>query len=122
MATVVQSKVGGSGTGTTSAVGFDSATTLGSLLRCVVRAHISGSSAPDITLNLPITSGFTWVLVGLSSWDSSTTTGVYPHQTTTYSNGVIAIYEIAGAAVMATTLKTTASATNGGTSPTISFT
>ena len=116
---VVQKNAGGSGGGTTSAVGFGSTTTAGSMLQCVVRASITDSADPNITVNLPSTLGFTWTLVNSSYWSNSFyESGLHMN---VYSEGIIAIYEIANAGVMATTVKTTVTASNSGQSPSVSF-
>lgn len=93
-----QSNAGGHGAGTTSAttsaVGFTSNTTAGSMLVCV--AYASAASAVP-TISVPVTSGFTWTL-GASEGGSS-------------ANTRVAISYIPNASSMATSVTTTVTAT-----------
>jgi hypothetical protein len=97
---LAQSRLGGSGSGTTSAttnaVGFASPTTNGSLLICVV---ISDADTIAPTISTPITSGFSWTL--LTSVPRNSGTGVI---------GRLAIYYIQSAGVMSVATQVTATA------------
>jgi hypothetical protein len=105
----VQMIIGGFGAGSTSATtnpkGFASATAVGNFLVCVVWSDTDTSAPP--TISLPVTSGFTWVLAGSST---------YSHSTIEY--GRVSVYYIANAASMPTTTKTTVTATRAGASST----
>jgi hypothetical protein len=89
-------KLGGTGSGantaTSSAVGYNSVTAAGSLLICVAMAD-ADINAPII--NLPITSGFSWVSAGFA-FDAN-------HEK-------VQVFYIANAGAMATSTKTTVTA------------
>jgi hypothetical protein len=107
---LVQSKIGGSGSGvsasvTSSAVGYNSITTSGNLLVCVCWStvvHSSGSGAPAIST--PTTSGISWTLLGSAFYNDAADT----------QGGRVSVYYCENAASLATSTKTTVGA-NGGT-------
>ena len=111
-----QLKLGGNGSGgssaTSSAVGFSSNTLANSLLVCIVWA--TGSAAANtgaLGIGVPSTSGFTWTLAKqpLTAWSDASS----------FNKGNCAIYYIANAGVMASTVTTTVAATKAGTSPNV---
>jgi len=104
--TLLQSTDGGFGSGatpvTSSAVGFANPTNAGSLLICLVWADALTINQP-ITINLPVTSGFTWSAgVGISE--------AYVN-TSSHQHGIIKIFYILNAASMPTSATTTVEAT-----------
>src|ERR1700727_2710740 len=111
-----QSNNGGSGSGTTSAVGYSSNTAAGSLLVCVIRASYNDSTNDVLSISAPSTSGFTWTAGGSGSWDAIISTSPLR-----LKGGAVRIYYIANASIMSTSVTTTVTATVGGTTPSVSF-
>ena len=103
---IVQQNLGGYGSGTTSAtstaVGFNSATTAGNFLICVVwSGTTTGGSAPG---GSPSTSGIVWSLAGVETYSDASTP----------QYGAVRVYYSANSAAIPTTTKTTASANKAG--------
>ena len=101
-AAIVQSKYGGSGSGTTSATtsaaGFASNTVSGNYLICLVYANASASGSGTVAIHTPLTSGFTWTLV-----KGATYTGT--------NRASVSMYAIPNAGAMLTSNTTTVGAT-----------
>ena len=98
----IQSKDGGNGSGSTSAtssaVGYASTTTAGSLLVLVAWANGSSGGAASLGALTVSTPGFTWTLAG-SVQTFSASSGHFA--------GALGVYYITNASAMATTVHTT---------------
>lgn len=104
---LAQSKLVAHATGTTSCTasgnGYTSNTTAGSLLVLIAYAQDSSSAATCSipTINLPTTSGFTWVQAGSADYQDNTN----------LQAGRVSIFYIANAASMASSVSTSVTAT-----------
>jgi hypothetical protein len=105
----IQSKDGGSGSGSTSAtssaVGYASTTTAGSLLVLVAWAQGSSGGTASLGGLTVSTPGFTWTLAGTVQTFSASSG---------HFAGALGVYYITGASAMATTTHTTVSVTGAG--------